>query len=609
MSRSNYVAKVDESKCVACGECVEYCPTNAVKLGQKLCDISAEKYQEKRTARTHKIGEEDYNYEYRVNRSYTVEDGTSPCKTSCPAHLPVQAYIKLASQKRYAEALELIKYNNPFPAVCGRVCPHSCEDACTRNQIDTGVAIDEIKKFIADKELDNLIIPRIKNPEFKTMKMAVIGAGPSGLSCAYYLAEQGYSVTVFEKEEVLGGMLTLGIPNFRLEKEVINKEIEVLRKLDVEFKTGQTLGVDFTMADLKAEYNGCYVAIGAMGARKLNLDNEDAENILYGVDFCKDVNLKKMTALEGSVLVIGGGNVAIDVARNAVRLTEGKVNLACLESYEEMPALDEEKEEAKDEKVIINPSLGPVKINTENGKVVSVTFKEVLSVFDENKAFNPKYGEKETTILCDNLIISIGQGIELGDAFVGTEVTFNRNNTIKVNNFTLQSDDDFIFSGGDCMSGPKFAINAIADGKQAAISMHRAAHKGQDLYIGRVQREYQALNFDDVDLGGYDSKERTQVKHRKVEDKFDDHRETFTEEDMLKETERCLGCGASKVNTWMCVGCGMCTTRCKFEAISLDKEYDKYGVRLEEAKPFVIKNLVRREITVKKTAVKEMFKK
>ncbi len=607
MSRSNYTAKVDESKCVACGECVEYCPTNAVKLGQKLCEIPSEKYQEKRTARTHDIGEADYNYEYRTNRSYTVEDGTSPCKTACPAHLPVQAYIKLASQKRYTEALELIKFNNPFPAVCGRICPHACEDACTRNQIDKGVAIDEIKKFIADQELDQMSIPRIKNPEFKSFKMAVIGAGPSGLSCAYYLAEHGYSVTVFEKENELGGMLTLGIPHFRLEKNVINKEIEVLRSLGVTFKTGQTLGVDFTIDDLKAEYSACYVAIGAMGARKLNLASEDAEGVLYGVDFCKDVNQKKVTALQGSVLVIGGGNVAIDVARNAVRLTDGEVHLACLESYDEMPALDEEKEEAEAEHIKINPSLGPVKINTENGKVTSVTFRKVLSVFDEEKRFNPTYGDEEVTIACDNLIISIGQSIELGNAFENTGVTFNRNNTIKVNAFTLQSDDEFIFSGGDCMSGPKVAINAIADGKQAAISMHRAAHPGQDLYIGRVQREYQALNFDTVEFTGYDNMERTKVKHKKVADIFDDYRETFTEADMLKETERCLGCGASKVNTWMCVGCGMCTTRCKFDAIKLEKTYDKYGVRLEEAKPYVIRNLVKREITIKKTELKEML--
>lgn len=609
MTRSNYVAKVDESKCVACGECVEYCPTNAVKLGQKLCEIPSEKYQEKRTARTHDIGEDDYNYEYRTNRSYTVEDGTSPCKTACPAHLPVQAYIKLASQKRYAEALELIKFNNPFPAVCGRVCPHACEDACTRNQIDKGVAIDEIKKFIADQEMEKLSIPRIKNPEFKSFKMAVIGAGPSGLSCAYYLAEQGYSVTVFEKEDELGGMLTLGIPHFRLEKNVINKEIEVLRLLGVEFKTGQALGVDFTMADIKAEYSACYVAIGAMGARKLNLENEDADNILYGVDFCKDVNRKKLNSLQGSVLVIGGGNVAIDVARNATRITDGEVHLACLESYDEMPALDEEKEEAEAEHIKINPSLGPVKINTVDGKVASVTFRKVLSVFDENKAFNPTYSDEEVTIPCDNLIISIGQSIELGNAFADTAVTFNRNNTIKVNSFTLQSDDEFIFSGGDCMSGPKVAINAIADGKQAAISMHRSAHNGQDLYIGRVQREYQALNFDTVEFSGYDNMERTKIKHKKVDNKFGDYRETFSEEDMLKETERCLGCGASKVNAWMCVGCGMCTTRCKFDAIALDKVYEGYGVRLEEAKPFVIKNLVKREITIKKTAIKEKFLK
>lgn len=609
MSRSNYVARVDESKCVACGECVEYCPTNAVKLGQKLCDIPTANYQEKRTARTHNIGESDYNYAYRTNRSYTVDDGTAPCKTACPAHLPVQAYIKLASQKRYAEALELIKYNNPFPAVCGRICPHSCEDACTRNQVDQGVAIDEIKKFIADQELDQASIPRIKNPEFQTINMAVIGAGPSGLSCAYYLAEQGYSVTVFEKEELLGGMLTLGIPHFRLQKDVINKEIDVLKKLGVTFKTGQALGRDFTITDLKQNFQACYLAIGAMGACKLNLEHEDAQNILYGVDFCKQVNLKNCTNLSGSVLVIGGGNVAIDVARNATRLTEGAVHLACLESYNQMPALEEEKDEAIAESVNIHPSLGPAKIHTQDGKVTAVTFQKVLSVLDEQGNFAPTYSDETVTIDCDNLIISIGQSIEIGDSLADCTVQLHKNNTVKVDPFTLQSDDPFVFSGGDCMTGPKVAINAIADGKQAAISMHRAVHPGQDLYIGRVQREYQALDFNTVSFDNYDQKQRTRVRHKSADDRFADYRETFTEELMLKETERCLGCGASKVNAWMCVGCGMCTTRCKFDAISLEKEYDKYGVRLEEAKPFVIKNIIKRGITVKKTEIKEkLFK-
>ena len=605
MSRSNYVAVVDESKCVACGECVEYCPTNAVKLGQKLCGPTSEKYQEKRTARTHRIGEADYNYEYRHNRSYTVDEGTAPCKTTCPAHLPVQAYIKLASQKRYQEALELIKYHNPFPAICGRVCPHTCEDACTRNQIDTGVAIDEIKKFIADQELDQMFVPRIKNPQFKHLKMAVVGAGPSGLSCAYYLAEEGYSVTVFEKEEVLGGMLTLGIPEFRLEKAVINKEIEILKALGVEFRTGQTMGIDFMVEDLKKEYEACYVAIGAMGARKLNLANEEADNVLYGIDFCKNVNLKKISELSGDVLVIGGGNVAIDVARNAKRLTQGTVKLACLESYENMPCLLEEKEEAEQEGIQIHSSLGPVAIQVQDGKVVSVTLKPVLSMFDENQNFSLTYGEEEVVIPCQYLIISIGQGVELGQAFTGTNVTFRRNQTIQVNEFTLQSEDDFIFSGGDCMTGPKFAINAIADGKQAAISMHRSIHKGQDLYIGRVQREYQKLNVETVDLGSYDTIQRVKVTHKTIRNQFEDDRQTFSEGDMLKETQRCLGCGASKVNSWMCVGCGMCTTRCKFDAIKLEKVYNHYGVRLEEAKPIVIKTLIKREVKIRATELKE----
>ncbi|MEF9971580.1 MAG: FAD-dependent oxidoreductase, partial [Oscillospiraceae bacterium] len=359
--RSNYTSKVDEEKCVACGQCVENCPTNALKLGQKLCTKTPLKLSAPRTIRDHAWSEKDWNVDYRENRRDVLDSGTAPCKTACPAHIAIQGYIKLAAQGKYTEALELIKKENPFPAVCGRICPRACESECTRGDIDSPIAIDEIKKFIADKELsaDIRFIPK-KRHDYSDKKIAIIGGGPAGLSCAYYLSLDGYSVTVFEKQEKLGGMLTLGIPSFRLEKDVVNAEIDILREMGVQFKTGVEVGRDITLDDLRNEgYKGFYLAIGAQAGKKLGLEGEDAENVITGVDFLRNVNLGKNAALSGRVIVIGGGNVAIDVARTAVRENAQDVKMLCLESAAEMPALPEEIEEARAENIAIENGWGP----------------------------------------------------------------------------------------------------------------------------------------------------------------------------------------------------------------------------------------------------------
>ncbi len=612
MCRSNYVAKVDEEKCVACGQCTENCPINAVRLGQKICSTNEIKeFKEEKTPRTYEFTEKDFNFEFRTTKETTVPEGTSPCKVECPAHIGVQGYIRHASQKNYAEALKLIKKHNPLPAVCGRICPHNCEAACTRNGFDEPLAIDEIKKFIADRELNSeeRYIPRIKNPEYAVKKMAVIGSGPAGLSCAYYLAEKGYSVTVFEKESVLGGMLTLGIPTFRLEKDVINAEIDILREMGVEFKTNHKLGKDMTVTSLRKDgYEAFYLAIGACGTRKLNLNGEEAKGVYYGVDFVKEVNLGNLKSLKGDTIVIGGGNVAIDVARNAVRINEDSVSMYCLESREEMPAIEEEIDEALEENISINNSYGPVEILTEKGKVSGVVFKKCLSVFDENGAFNPKYDEKDLiTVPCKNVIISIGQSVETENMLQDTAVEFNKNGTVKAHHFTYQTAEKDIFTGGDCYSGPSFAIDAIAAGKEAAESMHRVVWPGQDMFIGRFQKPYISLDVDSVVFEGFDNMKRQRPAHEKMA-QFKDGRQTFTEEQMLKETERCLGCGAAKVNEFMCVGCGQCTTRCDFEAIKLERVYDGENVTLEEAKPHVIKTTIKRKFKIQGQKIVDTFK-
>ena len=607
--RSNYTAKVNPKNCVACGQCVENCPVNAIQLGQKLCAKTSLPEKKERTARDHMWSIKDYNLDYRENRQNVCEEGTSPCKTACPAHIAVQGYIKLASQGKYMEALELIKKENPFPAVCGRICPHGCESECTRSEIDEPIAIDEIKKFIADQELDSdkRFIPERRHEYGK--KIGIVGAGPAGLSCAYYLAIDGYKVTVFEKEDKLGGMLTLGIPSFRLEKDIVEAEIDILKEMGVEFKTGVEVGKDITLDDLRKDgYEGFYLAIGAQGGRKLGIEGEDADGVITGVEFLRNVNLGKDVKLPRRAIVIGGGNVAIDVARTASRTGATDVKMFCLESREEMPALVEEIEETLEEGITIGNGWGPKRIVIENGKVTGVEFKKCTSVFNSDGRFAPEYDENDTMIVeTDVVLLSIGQSIEWGSLLDGSKVELNRNNTAKADGLTYQTAEKDVFVGGDAFTGPKFAINAIVAGKEAAISLHRFVQPGQSLTLGRDRREYHMFDKDNVVIEGFDNVPRQRIGHNpEAKNSFKDDRVTFTEEQMKKETERCLGCGAAKVDAYMCVGCGQCTTKCKFDAIQLIKTGHSVPNTYEKLPIKMAANAIKRAGKIVATGVKEL---
>ncbi len=609
--RSNYVAEVNEANCVACGQCVENCPTNALKLGQKLCSTKEIVIPTQKKVINHKWSQKDWDVNFRLNREDVVPSGTAPCKTNCPAHIAVQGYIKLASQGRYKEALELIKKDNPFPAICGRICPHKCESECTRAGIDAPVAIDEIKKFIAEQDLnsENRFVP-VKKHDYSKKKMAVIGSGPAGLSCAYFLAVDGYSVTVFEREASLGGMMRFGIPAFRLEKDVIEAEIDILRTLGVEFKTSCEVGKDVTIEELRKQgYEAFYLAIGAQGGRKLNIEGEDNPNVITGVEFLRNVSLNKGDKLHGNVIVIGGGNVAIDVARTAVREGAKTLNLYSLETRDEMPALEEEIIEAEEEGVKINNSYGPKRIIIEDGKVVGVEFKKCISVFDENHRFSPKFDENDTMIVpADYVLVSVGQSIVWGNLLDGLNVELNPNNTAKADPFTYATGEKDIFVGGDCYTGPKFAINAIAAGKEGAISLHRSVWPGQSLILGRDKRHYEMLDKESAVLDGFDTMPRQRpIIKSEVNLSYLDNRETFTEEQMKKETQRCLGCGAVKLDPYMCLGCGQCTTKCKFDAIHLEKRYDDVAPVFEKLPIKVAEYAIKRVGKIVGTGIKETF--
>ena len=617
MSRSAYVAKVDKAKCVACGKCVEACPAGAVKLGQKLCkkDGSEVTYPKMPLPQEQKWGEHMWTHNYRdVNRINCYDTGTAPCKTACPAHIAIQGYLKLAKEGNYEEALALIKKDNPLPAICGRICNRRCEDACTRGDVDEPIAIDEIKKFIAQQELDKdrRFLPT-KRHDYSDKKIAIVGAGPAGLSCAYYLALDGYTITVFEKEQKLGGMLTMGIPAFRLEKDVVAAEIEIIREMGVEFRTGVEVGRDVTLDELRSQgYKAFYLAPGAQGGRKVGIEGEDAQGVLSGIEFLRNLNQDETRRVSGKVVVAGGGNVAIDVSRTAVRAGAETVQQFCLESRQEMPAAEEEIIEAEEEHIVIQNGWGPKRILVENGKVKGVEFKKCISVFDENHRFSPKYDENDVmTVEADYVLLSVGQSIQWGGLLEGSKAEIKANGAIIADDFTYQTGQEDIFAGGDAYTGPRFAIDAIAAGKQGAISIHRFVQNGQSLVYGRDRRIYKELNKEAAVIEDFDNTPRqrpnTIRSEKKAEESFRDLRGTFTEEQMRRETERCLGCGATVVDEYMCVGCGQCTTKCKFDAIHLERVYDGEGVKFLDMKPVVVKQMVKRQGKIAAKKVKSLF--
>lgn len=613
MSRSAYVARVDKNNCVACGKCVEYCPAGAVKLGQKLCRKNGQEvaYPKHELPDATKWGPEKWDYDYRDNnRINCYETGTAPCKTACPAHIAVQGYLKMASQGRYRDALALIKKDNPFPAICGRICNHRCEDACTRGTIDQAIAIDDVKKFIAQQDLDakNRYIPEKVIPstrgEFDT-KIAIIGAGPAGLSCAYYLALTGYRPVVFEKNEKPGGMLRYGIPSFKLEKDVIDAEIEVIKALGVEIKCGVEVGKDITLDELREQgYKGFYVAIGCQGSRSAGIAGEDAQGVMSAVDFLHKVQDDQNYQVTGKSVVIGGGNVAIDVARTAVRCESSEVSMFCLESEKEMPASREEVDEALEEGISINNGWGPKEILTENGKVTGIVLKRCTSVKDATGRFNPTYDENDLmTVECENVFLSIGQSIVWDHLLDGEAVEFGRGNGPIADSLTYQTAQKDIFVGGDVYTGPSFAINAIAAGKDGAESLHRFVHKNASMTIGRNRRDFIELDKNNISIKSYDNSAR-QIP---AKDKSFDHKKSFkdpnltlTEEQVRIETSRCLGCGASVVDENKCIGCGVCTTKCEFDAIHLFRENPDCSnlVPSEDKLKYILPNMIKREIKI-----------
>lgn len=614
MSRSAYVAKVEKANCVACGKCVEFCPAGAVKLGQKLCDKEGCEVQYPRIPLPSEQpwGEHMWFHNYRdVNRINCYDTGTAPCKTACPAHVAVQGYLKLAKEGRYDDALALIKKDNPLPAVCGHVCNRRCEDACTRGTVDEAVAIDEVKRFLAERDLnaETRYIPKKTIPSLKggfDEKIAIIGAGPAGLSCAYYLALTGYKPIIFEKNEEPGGMLRYGIPSYKLEKDLLAAEIDVIRELGVEIRCGVEIGKDITIEELREQgYKGFYVAIGCQRGRKPGITGENAKGTYAAVDFLREAGAKESFALEGDVVVVGGGNVAIDAARISSRCVDAKISMFCLEQRENMPASKEEIAEALEEGIELNCGWGPKEVLEEDGKVAGVVFKKCIRVLDEQGRFSPEYDEEQTvTIPCKHVIFSVGQAIEWGNMLDNLDLKRRPNGGALADKLTYQTSEPDIFVGGDVYTGPRFAIDAIAAGREGAISLHRYVHENCTLTIGRNRRDFVELDKNNISVDSYDTSKRqipAKADEKAQAATFRDLSHSLTEEQIKAETSRCLSCGASVVDPNKCIGCGVCTTKCVFDAIHLHRGIPGASVmRASEDKlKYILPNMVKQSIKVK----------
>ena len=614
MSRSAYIAKVEKQNCVACGKCVEVCPAGAVKLGQKLCDKEGCEitYPRIPLPGDQPWGEHMWSHNYRdTNRINCYDTGTAPCKTACPAHIGIQGYLQLAKEGRYEDALALIKKDNPLPAVCGHVCNRRCEDACTRGTIDEAVAIDEVKRFIAERDLnaETRFIPKKTIPSLKggfEEKIAIIGAGPAGLSCAYFLALTGYKPTIFEKNAEPGGMLRYGIPSYKLEKDLLAAEIDVIRQLGVEIRCGVEVGKDVTIEDLREQgYKGFYAAIGCQRGRKPGISGENAEGAYTAVDFLRKAGGSESFPLEGDVVVVGGGNVAIDAARVSSRCTDAKISMFCLETREKMPASNEEIEEALEEGIELNCGWGPKEILEEDGHVRGIVFKKCTRVFDAQGRFSPEYDENDTvTVPCRHVIFSVGQAIDWGHMLDNLHVELRPNGGALANKLTYQTSEPDIFVGGDVYTGPKFAIDAIAAGREGAVSLHRYVHENCTLTIGRNRRDFIELDKENIKVETYDSSSRQIPPKADVKEQaktFRDLSQSLSEEQVKKETSRCLSCGASVVDPNKCIGCGICTTKCMFDAIHLHRELPGASVMhtSEEKLKYILPNMVKQSIKVK----------
>ncbi len=553
---------IDLNKCTGCGDCAKVCPINVPS------DFNENLSERQATYR---------KFPQAIPSGYAIDKlGTSPCKAACPTHISVQGYVALIAQGKYKEALKLIKKDNPFPIVCGRVCNHPCETACMRGKVEEPIDIMHLKRFVADLDLkdETRFIPEKK--ESKGKKIAVVGAGPAGLTCAYYLAAEGYDVEVFESLPVAGGWLAVGIPEYRLPKDVLRAEIKVIEDLGVKIHLNTAVGKDIPFAKLQSDFDAVFIGCGTVNSSKLNIPGEDLQGVIHGVDYLKRVNLGEKVFLGDKVAVVGGGNVAMDAVRTAIRTGSKDVFILYRRSRAEMPASPEEIEEALEEGIKMEFLVAPKRVVGENGKVTGVECTRMeLGEPDASGRRRPvEIKGSEFIVPCDALIPAIGQEADLDFVPKESGISINKWKNFEVDPVTFATTTPGVFAGGDVVTGPATVVKAVYAGKEAAVSIDRYL-RGEDVAAGRAKDWTKGL-ADKADVSKVAKVPRRKYPHMKPEDRRTNFQEVgigFTEEEAVAEAKRCLACG-------ICSECYQCVEACIAGAINHDDTFEEETIEV-----------------------------
>ncbi|MBN2178902.1 MAG: FAD-dependent oxidoreductase [Deltaproteobacteria bacterium] len=540
---------VDVNKCTGCGDCANVCPVTVSNAFNEGLDERKAIYRK---------------FPQAIPSAFAIEKiGTAPCKAACPTHISVQGYVALIGEGKYKEALKLIKQENPFPAVCGRVCNHPCEAACKRGEVDEPVSIMYLKRYVADLDLNDetKFVPEIK--EKRDKKVAVIGGGPAGLTAAYYLAVQGYQVTVFEALPVAGGWLSVGIPEYRLPKDIVNAEIKIIEELGVDIRLNTKVGTDISFDDIKKDFNAIFLGVGTHVSSKLDVPGEELEGVVHGIDFLKRVNLGEKVFLGNRVAVVGGGNVAMDAVRTALRTGSKEAFILYRRTRAEMPAAPEEIEEALQEGIKMEFLAAPVKVVGSNGKVTGIEcIRMELGEPDESGRRRPvPIKGSEFTLDVDAVIPAIGQKADFSFVPEGSNISVNKWNTFDVDDVTFATSSEGVFAGGDDVTGPATVVEAINAGKEAAKSIDRYL-RGEDIALGRA-RNWKVGIADKGDVSSVPKESRPELKELDPNERkthFKEVIDVYTEEEAVREAKRCLSCG-------VCSECYQCVDACIAGAI------------------------------------------
>jgi NADPH-dependent glutamate synthase beta subunit-like oxidoreductase len=530
------IARIDPNLCNGCRLCIDTCPMDVFRLDTVVQD------------------REEY----------------PACRMSCPAGVDIRSYIYLLRNGMIEKAIDILRESLPLPAVTGRVCPHPCESSCAYKELDQAVNVNALERYVADYMINEKARPVHK---IYAAKVAIVGSGPAGLACAYFLARKGYPVTVFESMPVTGGMLRVGIPEFRLPKAVLDSQINYIQDTGVEFRTGVTIGKDISFDRLKNNYEAIFMATGSQISRKLSFEGSELDGVITGLDCLRKLNSKEITTVPEKIALIGGGNVAIDAGLSALRSGAKSVQIFCLESEDKMPANAEEIQQAIEEGIVINPSWGPHRVLGINGKVTGIQLIRCTQVTDETGKFKPAFDEKITkTIDADLIILAVGQIPDR--ALLPEGIQIAPNGTIQVDPVTLQTSLSGVFAGGDAtIPGGSSVVEAIATGKQASISIDRFL-KSEDLKAGRYLKPKRVTK---PPKEGIVKSPRQSAPILPVDQRsrnFSEVKMAFDLDATALEAQRCMTCGSRAVITYPddCQLCLFCERDCPQKAIYVSPE-------------------------------------